>query len=317
MKKVITANLILVLLFLCGCTAQQENTDTRFLMDTFVTLTADCEETVLAEAFAECDRLERELSRTIAESDVSRLNRGEEFAVGAHTRNVLSRALFFAERSGGKFDVTVCPVSMLWDFKNQVEPSKKEIAAALERVDYHSINIEEEQVSLGGAMVDLGGIAKGYITDQIVSLLKEKGVETATLTCGSNVYVMGQKAQRVGIKKPFSQNEICAVLSLQNKSVATSGIYERYLEKNGKIYHHILDPKTGYGVETDLASASIVSNSAMDGDALSTVCILLGLEKAQELIEATANTEAVFVTRAGKIVATSGLYEKNKVYYLK
>lgn len=317
MKKVITANLIFVLLFLCGCTARQENTDTRFLMDTFVTLTADCDQETLAAAFSECERLEKELSRTIAESDVSRLNRGEEFSVGEHTKKVLSRALYFAERSGGRFDITICPVSMLWDFKNQVVPEKKEIAAALQSVDYHRIQIGEDRVSLGGATVDLGGIAKGYITDQMVCLLKEKGVETATLTCGSNVYVLGEKAQQVGIKKPFSENEICAVLSLQNKSVATSGTYERYIEKNGKIYHHILDPKTGYGVESDLASASVIGTSAMDGDALSTVCILLGRKEAAKLIEATKNTEAVFVTAEGEVFATSGLTEKNGTYYLK
>lgn len=317
MKKVLTVNLIFVLLLLCGCADGQENTDTRFLMDTFVTLSADCSPETIADAFDRCAELERLLSRTAADSDVSRLNRGEDFAVSAHTLTVLRRALSFAELSGGKFDVTVCPVSMLWDFKNQVVPSKDEIAAALKNVDYHSVSVQDDRVSLGGKMIDLGGIAKGYITDEAVKFLRQNGVQTATFSCGSNVYVLGGKMQSVGIKKPFSDGEICAVLSLKNKSVATSGTYERYLERDGVLYHHILDPKTGYGVQTDLASASIISKNAMDGDALATVCILLGKEKAQKLIEATPDTEAVFVESNGNVSVTDGLRLSGGKYVLK
>lgn len=231
MKKVLTVNLIFVLLMLCGCTEGQENTDTRFLMDTFVTLTADCDRKVIAGAFEECAALEQALSRTAADSEVARLNRGEEVAVSKPTATVLRRALYYAELSDGKFDVTICPVSMLWDFKNEIVPERREIAEALQNVDYHGISIDGNTVSLGGKQIDLGGIAKGYITDAAVAFLREKGVKTATFSCGSNVYVLGEKAQQVGIKKPFSDGELCAVLSLKNKSVATSGTYERYIKR--------------------------------------------------------------------------------------
>lgn len=316
MKKSFSVCLILLLLSLCGCDRNTEISDTRFALDTVVTITADCDLQTLDGAFSECSNFEKLLSRTVENSDVYKLNNSEGFTeITSHTLSIIERSLYFSEISGGKFDITVCPVSMLWDFENQVVPSKNEIAEALKNVDYESIEIEEHKVNLNGKKIDLGGIAKGYIADYLVGYFADYGVPCGIINLGGNVVVFG-KEYRVGIKKPFSE-DIAAVLLLKDKSAVTSGIYERYIEKDGEFYHHIIDTETGFGVENELASVTVVGDSSLDCDALSTVCMLMGKEKGLEIIENTPDTEAVFISRDQKITLSSGLAQKNDEIYFK
>lgn len=315
MKKTVTLSTLLVLMLLCGCDAEKpENSETRFLMDTVVTLTAECDGETIDGAFALCENLESILSRTVKDSDVYRLNHTDGFVkVSSHTLKNVERALYYAELSGGRFDITVCPVSELWDFKNQIVPDRDEIAEALKNVDYQSIKIKDDEISTGGKQIDLGGIAKGYITDELISYFKEQGAESAMISLGGNIGLIGKHT--VGIKKPFDGSVILTA-ELEDMCVSTSGIYERYIEKDGKIYHHIIDPETGYGVENELASATVIAEKSIDCDALSTVCMLLGGEKAAELIDSIPGTEAVFIDRDEKITMTSGLYrEAEKIYF--
>lgn len=318
MKKMLSVNMLLVLLMLCGCADTGENTDTRFLLDTVVTLTAQCDSETLARAFDLCAEYEKKFSRTVEDSDVYRLNDADGFiTVSGDTAKIIDRAIYYGGVSGGAFDITICPVSLLWDFKNQVVPGRDEIAEALKNVDYHSIETDGNAINPHGKQIDLGGIAKGYIADRLVEYFRNENVNSGIVNLGGNVVVFGNRESTVGIKKPFTDNELAARVRLKNKSVVTSGTYERYIERNGEIYHHILDPKTGYGVRSDLTSATIISDSSFDGDALSTVCILLGREKAAELIENTGNTEAVFIDMDGNISATPGLIRKGDVFTLK
>ena len=134
---------------------------------------------------------------------------------------------------------------------------------------------------------------------------------------GGNVVVFGDRDYTVGVKQPFSNNDIIAKIKLRNKTVVTSGTYERYIEKDNKIYHHILDSKTGYACESDLLSATIISDSSMQADAYSTICILLGLEKATEFIENTSSVEAVFIDNDNNLHYTSGLSYKNGTFEFK
>lgn len=317
MKKILSIQLILVLLALCGCNSTQENTDTRFLLDTFVTISGDCSPEKLAEAFELCDEYEKLLSRTEKNSDIYRINTSTEtVTISEHTAKIIERALYFGNISHGTFDITLYPVNMLWDFNNKVVPERKEIAEALQSVDYQSISLNGNRVNTNGKKIDLGGIAKGYIADKIANFLKENGAQNGLINSGSTIIVFG-KERTVKLRKPFSDNEYSAEISIENKSVSTSGIYERYIEQDGKIYHHILDPQTGYGVESDLASATVICESALDGDALSTICILLGRDSAAELIENTKNTEAVFIERNGNISFTTGLVNKDGKLLLK
>lgn len=315
MKKTVTLSTLLVLMLLCGCDAEKpENSETRFLMDTVVTLTAECDDETIDGAFALCENLESILSRTVKDSDVYRLNHTDGFVkVSSHTLKNVERALYYAELSGGRFDITVCPVSELWDFKNQIVPDRDEIAEALKNVDYHSVEIKDDEISAGGKQIDLGGIAKGYITDELINYFKENGAKNAIISLGGNIGLIGKHT--VGIKKPFDGSVILTA-ELEDMCVSTSGIYERYIEKDGKIYHHIIDPETGYGVENELASATVIAEKSIDCDALSTVCMLLGEEKAAELIDSIPGTEAVFIDRDEKITMTSGLYrEAEKIYF--
>lgn len=318
MKKFISLNLGLILLLLCGCTDTQENKDTQFLLDTVVTLTADCDSKVLDGAFALCREYENLLSRTIVGSDVYKLNNTDGYVeVDEHTANIVKRSVYYGDLSNGRFDITIYPVSSLWDFNNQVIPSHDEIAEALKNVDYQSIEIEDNKINLNGKKIDLGGIAKGYIADRTLEYFKQQNVSKGIIDLGGNVVVFGDKEYTVGIKKPFSNGDLAATVKLKNKTAVTSGVYERYIPADIMLYHHILDPKTGYACDTDLLSATIIADSAIDADAFSTICILLGLEKAKELIENTADIEAVFIDNDNNIHHTSGLYLKNDVFVLK
>lgn len=316
MKKNVTLPMMLILLLLCGCNSgETENSETRFLLDTVCTVTADCGDDIINGAFSLCEDLERSLSKTLKDSDVYRLNNTEGFvSVTADTLKTVERALYYSDLSGGKFDITIAPLSALWDFKNQVVPNKNEIAEALKSVDYHSVEIKNGEIALGGKQIDLGGIAKGYIADKATEYLKEKGVKKALINFGGNICTIGE--YNIGIKKPFDSSVIASV-ELKDKCAVTSGIYERYIEKDGKIYHHILDPKTGYGVENELAAVTVIGNKALDCDALSTVCMLSGSQKGLEIINNTADTEAVFIDREGNLALSSGLYRENDKIYFK
>lgn len=316
MKKNITLPMMLILLLICGCNSgETENSETRFLLDTVCTITADCGDDIINGAFSLCEDLERTLSKNVKDSDVYRLNNTEGFvSVSPDTLKTVERALYYSELSGGKFDITIAPVSALWDFKNQVVPDRNEIAEALKNVDYHSVEIKDGGISLDGKQIDLGGIAKGYIADKATEYLKENGVKKALINFGGNICMIGQ--YNIGIKKPFDDSVIASI-EIKDKCAVTSGIYERYIEKDGKTYHHILDPKTGYGVENELAAVTVIGEKALDCDALSTVCMLLGAEDGLEIINNTAGTEAVFIDRDGGITLSSGLYRENDKIYFK
>ncbi len=306
---------MLILLLLCGCNSgETENSETRFLLDTVCTVTADCGDDIINGAFSLCENLERTLSKTVTDSDVYKLNNTEGFvSVSDGTLKTVERALYYSDLSGGKFDITIAPVSALWDFKNQVIPSKDEISEALQNVDYHSIEIKNGEISSDTKQIDLGGIAKGYIADRATEYLKENGAENALVNFGGNICMIGE--YNIGIQKPFDDSVIASI-ALKDKCVVTSGIYERYIESDGKIYHHILDPKTGYGAENELASVTVIGEKALDCDALSTVCMLLGTESGMDIINNTADTEAVFIDRENNITLSSGLYrEKDKIYF--
>lgn len=315
MRKNTTLPLVLLLLLLCGCGGNDRlNSQTRFLMDTAAKIAADCGDETLNGAFDLCERLDRTLSRTNKESDVYKLNSSDGFVtVSDDTLKITERALYYSDLSDGKFDITICPVSELWDFKEQVIPDRSEIAEALKSVDYHSVEIKDGKISLGGKKIDLGSVAKGYAADRVTDYFKAAGVKRALINLGGNVSCIGSFT--VGIKKPFD-DEVALTVRLEDKSAVTSGIYERYIEKDGEIYHHVLDPKTGYGVKNELASVTVIGGCSLDCDALSTVCLLSGTQKGTEIIENSDGFEAVFIDRNGGVTLTSGLYrENNEIIY--
>ena len=317
MKNFLSVFVLVVLLTLCGCNGFQENTDTRFLMDTFVTVTADTSASVLSEAFNKAEEYEKNLSRTAQTGDIASINDGQqETTVNEYTAKVITRGIYFGVLSGGAFDITLCPVSSLWDFNNGIVPERNEIEKALKNVDYRVLDVNGTTVFSNGKQIELGGIAKGFVADVLKDFLLENGAQRGIINMGSSMVLFGNE-QTVKIKNPLDTSRHIASMRLKNAALSTSGTYERCFEKDGQVYHHILDSKTGYPVKSDLLSATVIGKSAMDCDALSTICILLGSNDAKKLIESIPNTYAIFVDSEGNLSYTAGIYEKNGKLYVK
>ena len=319
MRKILTV-LLAILLLCSGCSAEKELnkvTEVGFYLDTVITLTAYTEDNqVLKDALEECGRYEKLLSRTIEGSDVWRINHagGEPVEVSDDTIAILQCARRISEMSGGAFDITIAPVSTLWDFTsgNAVLPDAEEIARAAELVDQTLMEIDGNTVRLPeGMMIDLGGIAKGYIADKVKASLEERGVKHAILSFGGNVVGIGVKPDgndwKVGIQDIDKKTgEYMLVAKNTGGSTVTSGIYERGFDLDGVRYHHLLSSETGWPVQNELASVTIFSESSMEGDALSTTAFVLGTEEGLKLIESLEGIEAVFIARDRSVTYSSG-----------
>lgn len=295
-------------------------TKTGFYFNTVISITLyDSEDTeLLADAFALCDSYEKTFSRTVEGSDVWNINHssGKAVTVSAETADLISLALAFSELTEGAIDPTVAPLMDLWNFTSPDEkrvPEQGEIEALLPHVDYRSIQIDGTSVRLSDpkAQIDLGFLAKGYIADRLGEFLRAGGVESALINLGGNVLTLGNKpdgsAFTIGIREPFSdRNTALMQVSVSDASLVSSGTYERYFEEDGVVYHHILDPSSGYPVQNGLTGVTILSRSSAQGDGLSTSCLLLGIEKGMELIESIPDVEAVFIDSENRIYRSSG-----------
>ncbi len=262
-----------------------------------------------------CKKYEKVLSKTIKNSDVWKINNsgGNAVEVGDDTLKLIKKSLEFSKKTDGLFDITIGGVTELWDFtsENPEVPSAQEIAKRLTHVGYDKIKIEGKKVQLTDpeTKIDLGAIAKGYIADRVADVLRKKGVKRAIINLGGNVVTIGEKQAgfpwKVGIEKPFSHGDgIVGVIKSSDNSIVTSGIYERQFKKNGVLYHHVIDPRTGWPIKTDLEGVSIISEKSVDGDSISTSCLLLGFDKGMELVRKTEGVEAVFIKSGGEIVPT-------------
>ena len=313
--------IVIAVMLLCGgCSAEKEVpkvSEVGFYLDTVITLTAYTEnDQLLKDAMEDCGRYEKLLSRTIEGSDVWRINhaKGEPVEVSDDTAAILRCAAWISEKSGGAFDISIAPASTMWDFTSgeTVLPDAEELAEAATRVDYTQVRLEGNTVTLPeGMMIDLGGIAKGYIADRVKAYLEERGIEHAILSFGGNIVAIGKKPDgtdwKVGIQdidKPTG--EYMLVAANRGGSTVTSGIYERGFELDGVYYHHLLNPKTGWPEQNELASVTILSESSMEGDGLATAAFILGTEKGLELINSLEGIEAVFIARDRGVTYSSG-----------
>lgn len=258
------------------------------------------------------------------DSDVAKINAnaGNDWvSVDSKTASLLARCLDVAQQSGGAFDPAILPLSSLWDFggENQHLPSAEDIQRFLPYVDYTNlrVNSEENSASLKNSMyaLDLGGAGKGAACDEVVASYEESGVSCGIVAVGGSVGIFGQKPDHsdwtIAIRNPFQNlstesNVSMGTLSLSGGFVSTSGIYEKYFEEDGKLYHHILDPDTGYPVENNLVSVTVVCDNGALSDMLSTACFVLGAEKSQELL-AHYDAQAIFIDQDKRVFITEGL----------
>mgnify|MGYP001519761047 CR=1 FL=1 len=257
----------LTALALAACGAKKPQAISLFAMDTYMTLAAygDSADEALTAASREINRLEAILSRTIDTSDISRLNAGETVAVQQETRELLTRALALADETGGTFDMTVAPLVALWGITSDAPhvPAQEEIDALLPLVGGEHVHMDGGVTLDEGCAVDLGGIAKGYASQQVADIFRAYDVTSAVVSLGGNVYVCGSKPDgsvwNVGIQDPAASG-YAATVALTDCFAVTSGGYQRYFEAaDGTVYQHIIDPATGYPVQSDLLSVSIVT----------------------------------------------------------
>lgn len=282
-------------------------------------------EKAIEESIKKIDEIEKSMSLNIEDSEILKINKEagiKSTVVSDFMMEVIERALYYGQLSEGCFDISIRPVDALWAIgtENERVPEKNEIDEALKRVNYKNIEIDKEKSSVylkeKGMAIDLGGIAKGYAADELVDILKKYKIDSAMINLGGNLYVYGSKdgkeALNIGVQDPKkTQGEYFGVVKVKDKSVVTSGNYERYFEKDGKRYHHIINPSTGYPSENGIISSTIISDKSIDGDALSTATYVMGVEKAMNLIESIDGVEAIIVTDDNKIYTSSGINKSN------
>ena len=334
-------SILIAALCLCltGCGKQTtEATAQIFAMDTVMEVAAygPKAEKAVQETEGRIKALENQLSRTKADSDVSRVNHNGTTPTTGLTygmRALLPAALEYRDATNGAFDITIAPVMDAWGFTGDSfrVPEQSELDTLLKKVNSDAIQMlgsPSDSVTLGeGQAIDLGGIAKGYTSDCVEAVFYDHEIENGKISLGGNVFVLGTKPDgsdwRVGIKDPRNESGLAAILSLRDAYAITSGGYERYFEENGKTYHHIIDPATGYPADSGLLSVTVVADAngpdqewVLPGngtmcDAFSTALFVMGEEQALDFWRNGGyDFDLVLVTEDGRVVITAGLADR-------
>ncbi len=293
--------------------AQPEITSTQntvMLMDTMVDVRVDGpnSDKLVAEVLASMEELEGILSRFIYDSEVSEINRraGQWVKVSPVTLEVIELGLEMGELTGGVFDITIGAVLDLWGFggDNYYVPTEEELVDRLSTVDYRRVEVDKAQGKVRipvGTILDLGGIAKGYILDTATARLREAKVQRSIVSAGGDISVIGRrpdgKPWRVGVQNPDNPAQIRWILPLDDQSVVTSGDYQRFFMFEDERYHHIIDPRTGFPTR-ELRSVTIVGKDSATSDALSTAVFVLGWKEGRALVERLPDVEAIIVSSA-------------------
>ena len=309
-----------------------------------ITIYDSQDKALLNDCLALCDKYELIFSRTNEKSELYKLNHRKDvsdrdFSTDGQTTPypvsgtadtwhisedlaaLLSEGLDITKESDGAFDIAIAPLTSLWDFtaEDPRVPDDAAIQKALPLCSSDGVTIDGQDITLPSDDIqfDVGAIAKGYIADRLKDFLIKKGVKSAIINLGGNVLCIGSKPDgtpfKIGIQKPFAdRNETEAVMDITGKSVVSSGIYERCFKQDGKLYHHILNPQTGYPYDNGLISVTIISDQSVDGDALSTTCFALGLEDGLKFAE-KKGVQAVFITEDYELHYTDGFRDEIRV----
>lgn len=309
-----------------------------------ITIYDSQDKALLDDCLALCDKYELVFSRTNEKSELYKLNHRKDTSdkdpntdrqttpypvsgtadtwhISEDLAALLSEGLDITRESDGAFDIAIAPLTSLWDFiaEDPKVPDDAAIQKALPLCSSDGVTIDGQDITLPSDDIqfDVGAIAKGYIADRLKNFLVKKGVKSAIINLGGNVLCIGSKPDgtpfKIGIQKPFAdRNETEAVMDITGKSVVSSGIYERCFKQGGKLYHHILNPKTGYPYDNSLISVTIISDQSVDGDALSTTCFALGLEDGLKFAE-KKGVQAVFITEDYKLHYTDGFRDEIRV----
>lgn len=348
MKKGITGLLLICsIIFLIACGSKKESasqlpvvktplTRTESLLHTVVQLSIyhENQEEAMDGAIKLIKEMESLLSTSVEGSDIYRINQAagkEPVKVDERTFELMEEALNASDRSQGRFDITIGVINKLWNIgsENARKPSQSEINAALPYIGYDKVKLDAKEKTVyieEGMSLELGAISKGYIADQVKKYFEEKGISTAIINLGGNVVVMGtspnqEKGWKVGVQDPDKiRGATVGYVYQKNRSIVTSGIYERYIEVDGQIYHHILSPATGYPVENTISGVTVFTDTSTQGDALSTTLFIYGIEEGLAYINDLEGVEAVFIDKDHGVHLSDGLKDHfaltNEEYHL-
>ncbi|MFK4568163.1 FAD:protein FMN transferase [Enterococcus sp. UD-01] len=325
----------LFLILLAGCNSKPKTeavkinkepySDQQSLLGTYVQVRIydDGKKDVLPKAFARVKELGDKITVNQKGSEIDAVNEQagiKPVKVSKDIYPLVKRAYEYSQDSSGGFDMAIGPITQLWHigFDDARKPSQEEIDQALKLVDYHKVKLDDKAQTVyleeKGMQLDLGAIAKGYITDEVVKVLKDNGVTTAIVDLGGNVFVLGHSPRgkdvdwNVGIQDPNkARNTVIGSIQESNKTLVTSGIYERFLEVDGKTYHHLFDPETGYPFDNDIAGVTIITDKSIDGDGLSTAVFSMGVKKGLEYAEGLKGVDVIFVTKEDKVYVSKDI----------
>lgn len=327
--------MVLFLVIIAGCNKKsvtetpkinkEPYSDQQTLLGTYVQIRIydDGKEEVLGKAFNKVKDLGDRITVNEKGSEIDEINDQagiKPVKVSDDVYELVKRAYEYSADSDGGFDMAIGPITQLWHigFSDARKPSQEEIDEALKLVDYTKVKLNDKDKTVyleeKGMSLDLGAIAKGYITDEVVKVLKENDVTTAIVDLGGNIYVLGSSPREegtdwtVGIQDPNqARNTVIGKIKESNKTLVTSGIYERYLEVDGQKYHHLFNPDTGYPFDNDIAGVTVITNKSIDGDGLSTAVFSMGVKNGLEYAESLEDVDVIFVTKDDKVYVSNGI----------
>lgn len=303
----------------------KEDIRNGYVLGTLINLRAygNKAEEAVNKAFEKLNYIDDKMSAFKENSEISKINFGAGInaeTVSSDTYFVVKKSVEYSKILEGTFDPTVRPLVKLWGIGTKEEkiPQRSEIDKTLKLVNYNDVILEESNSSIKlkqeKQALDVGGIAKGFAADEVRDIFIKNNIKSALIDLGGNIFALGNKPDntswKVGIQNPFKpRGEFIGILSVKDKSIVTSGNYERYFVEGGKRFHHIMDPRTGYPSESEIISATIISDNSIDGDGLSTGIYILGVEKSLNIIETIHGVEAILITEDKKVYTTSGINE--------
>lgn len=301
-----------------------------FFFDTFITITLyyddnskkDDYEQLLIDATTLCNKYEKIFSYTNENSELFQINNSSSASIflSKELYEILKYSEEFKELTKNSFNPFLGKLWEMWDYKASTVPSDEDIKNALNDIELYSPSLSNLNLTYTNInnkpYINFGAIAKGYIADKLKDFLLENGVNYGIINLGGNILAIGSKPNddfyKVAITKPFIENEVSAYINIKNLSVVTSGIYERYFKENDKIYHHIINPHTGYPVENNLYSVTIITSSSTTADALSTSVFVMGLDAGLEFVNELDDVYAVFIDNNYNIILSNGLLINDK-----
>lgn len=337
MRFIKAFSVLILIIILVGCSNENEVNTSKttytttvndtipaskefFAMDTYMEVDAygDNGEKAVAKAEKKVNKLDSILSTGKSTSEISKLNKNKKQVVSADTMSLIKESVKISKETNSAFNPTIYPLMELWGFttKNYYVPKDNEIKPLLNHMDIDNIKIDERKNEVSfkdsNMKIDLGAIAKGYTSSKIIDIFKENNIKSGMVTLGGNVQVLGKKPDgslwKVGIQNPIGEDEYLGVLQTSDKAVITSGGYERNFTKNGKTYHHILDPSNGYPANNGLTSVTIISSDGTLADALSTSLFVMGKDKAIDFYKkSNYNFDYILYTSDNKLIISDGI----------